>query len=150
MKKVRLLVLIIVYLFIHSSSIAQQSSDETLIRRLENEERNAILKGDTTMLYQLMSSQIVVHNPENTIVNLKQIIQRIKSGKINYGSFDRHIEKITFIGDAAIVMGEEILVPQGSSQNANKTVTRRFSNIWMKEHNVWKLAARQATIISID
>ena len=149
MKKIRLLVLIIIAVSIHSASIAQQS-DEALIRRLENEEHDAILKGDTTMLYRLMSSQIVVHNPENTIVNLKQIMQRIKSGKINYGSFERHIEKITFIGGAAIVMGKEILIPQGSTQHANKTVTRRFTNFWMKENDVWKLSARQATIISVN
>jgi ketosteroid isomerase-like protein len=148
MKKFRLLVLVIVTLFAHNASLAQQS-DEALIRSLENEERNAILKGDTTTLYRLMSSKIVVHNPENTVVNLKQIMQRIKSGKINYGSFDRQIEKVTFIGDAAIVMGQEILIPKGTTQNAGKTVTRRFTNFWMKENDVWKLSARQATIISI-
>jgi ketosteroid isomerase-like protein len=148
MKKVRLLVLIIITVFVHVACIAQQS-DEALIRRLENEERTAILKGDTTMLYRLMSSKIVVHNPENTVINLKQIMQRIKSGKINYASLERQIEKITFIGDAAIVMGKEILVPKGETQNANKMVTRRFTNFWMKENDVWKLSARQATIISV-
>jgi ketosteroid isomerase-like protein len=149
MKKFNLLVLTILSILIHGPSVAQQS-EEALIRSLENEEREAILKGDTTMLYRLMSSQIVVHNPENTIVNFKQIMQRIKSGKINYGTFERQIEKITFIGDAAIVMGKELLIPKGATQNANKTVTRRFTNFWMKENDVWKLSARQATIISIN
>jgi ketosteroid isomerase-like protein len=149
MKKFDLLVLTILSILIHGPSVAQQS-EEALIRSLENEEREAILKGDTTMLYRLMSSQIVVHNPENTIVNFKQFMQRIKSGKINYGTFERQIEKITFIGDAAIVMGKELLIPKGATQNANKTVTRRFTNFWMKENDVWKLSARQATIISIN
>lgn len=149
MKRVRLLVLISFYALLSNSSLAQQS-DDAKIRRLENAEREAILKGDTTMLYQLMSSKIVVQNPENAIVNFKQIIQRVKTGKINYASFERHIEKITFIGNAAIVMGKEVLIPQGTTQNANKTITRRFSNIWMKENNIWKLTARQATIISIN
>ena len=47
-------------------------------------------------------------------------------------------------------MGKEVLVPQGSSQNAGKTITRRFTNIWMKEKDAWKLVARQATIVSIN
>ncbi len=149
MKKIKFILLFIFHLLINNFSSAQQSH-EAVIRRLENAEREAILKGDTTMLYQLMSSKIVVQNPENAIVGFSQIISRVKTGKINYASFERSIEKITFIGNTSIVMGKEVLVPQGSSQNAGKTITRRFTNIWMKEKDAWKLVARQATIVSIN
>lgn len=137
------------YVSISNFSLAQQSA-ETVIRRLENEEREAILKRDTTKLYQLMSLDIVVQNPENVIVGFRQIIDRVKTGKINYASFERLIEKITFFKNTAIVMGKEVLIPQGSTQNAGKTVTRRFTNIWIKKKSVWKLAARQATIVSLN
>ena len=50
-----------------------QQSDEALIRSLEHAEKDAILKGDTTNLKILMSSKIVVQNPENTIVGIRQI-----------------------------------------------------------------------------
>jgi ketosteroid isomerase-like protein len=149
MKKIKFILLFIFHLLINNFSSAQQSQ-EAVIRRLENAEREAILKGDSTMLYQLMSSKIVVQNPENAIVGFRQIISRVKTGKINYASFERSIEKITFIGNTSIVMGKEVLVPQGSSQNAGKTITRRFTNIWMKEKDAWKLVARQATIVSIN
>lgn len=149
MKKIKFILLFIFHLLINNFSSAQQSH-EAVIRRLENAEREAILKGDTTMLYQLMSSKIVVQNPENAIVGFRQIISRVKTGKINYASFERSIEKITFIGNTSIVMGKEVLVPQGSSKNAGKTITRRFTNIWMKEKDAWKLVARQATIVSIN
>ena len=137
------------YFSINNFSFAQQSN-EAIIRKLENLEREAILKGDTNMLYQLMSQKIVVQNPENTIVGFRQILDRIKAGKINYTSFERHIEKITYFKNAIVVMGRELLVPQGSTQNAGKKITRRFTNTWMKEKNIWKLSARQATIISIE
>ena len=92
----------------------------------------------------------VVHNPENAIVGFRQLIERIKAGKINYVSFERFIEKISFFNNTSIVMGKEILVPQGATTYAGKTITRRFTNVWMKEKGKWKLTARQATIISID
>ena len=149
MKKVILLVLITFQVMISNFSSAQ-SAQERVIRQLENAEREAILQKDTTLLSQLMSSKIVVQNPENAIVGFRQIMQRVKSGKINYASFERQIEKVTFIGNTAIVMGKEILIPQGSTQNAGKTITRRFTNLWMKEKDSWKLTARQATIVSID
>jgi hypothetical protein len=47
-------------------------------------------------------------------------------------------------------MGLEILKPQADSQNAGKTVNRRFTNIWTRENGTWKLTVRQATIISIN
>ena len=134
---------------ISNFSLAQQA-DEAIIRQLENAEREAILKGDSTVLLQLMSPQIVVQNPENAIVGFIKIMDRVKAGKINYSSFERNIENIAFVNNIAIVMGLEILIPQGTSQNAGKTVKRRFTNIWMKQKDVWKLTARQATIISVN
>lgn len=149
MKKLKFIHLLTFQFLISNFSLAQQS-DETVIRRLENEEREAILKKDTTKLYQLMSLEIVVQNPENAIVGFRQIIDRVKTGKINYASFERLIEKVTFFNNTSIVMGKEVLIPQGSTENTGKTVTRRFTNIWMKEKNVWKLTARQATIVSLN
>ena len=46
-------------------------------------------------------------------------------------------------------MGHDIVKPQGDMQNAGKTVTRRFTDIWMKDETGWLLTARQATIISV-
>ena len=54
MKKLTVILLLIFHVLISSFSLAQQS-DEVVIRGLENEEREAILKKDTTKLYQLMS-----------------------------------------------------------------------------------------------
>ena len=149
MQKFRYILLITFCLLIRILSLAQHP-DEATIRNLDNAEREAILRGDTATLYQLMSHKIVIQNPENTIVGFRQVIDRIRAGKINYASFERHIEKVSFFKNTAVVMGKEILVPQGSTQNAEKTITRRFTNIWMKEKGIWKLTARQATIISIN
>ena len=126
-----------------------QQSDEATLRKLENSEREAILKSDTVTLTKLMSPRVVVQNPENAIVRFSQIMGRVKSGKINYASFDRVIEHISIIENIAIVMGEEIIVPQGVTANAGKTVTRRFTNIWMRDKEDWRLTARQATIVSV-
>ncbi len=132
------------------NSLLAQQNDESVIRNLEDAEREAILKGDTVKLSQLMSASIIVQNPENKIITYKQIIERVKSGKISYNAFERIIEKVAFIDNISIVMGKEIISVQGSTSNVGKTVTRRFTNIWMKENDSWKLTARQSTIISIN
>ena len=96
-----------------SGSFSQQQ-DDTIIRKLEDAEWQAILKSDTVQLSKLMSKKIVVQNPENAIVGFRQIMDRIKTGKINYTSFERRIDTVSFINGIAIVMGQETLVPQGA------------------------------------
>ena len=136
--------------FLTPLCLLAQVSEDSLIHRLEDRERIAILKGDTIALSKLMSKKIVVHNPENTIVGLGQIMERIRIGKISYSSFERSIDTIVFVNEIAVVMGEETIIPKGVTQNAGKTIKRRFTNIWTKENGDWKLTARQATIISIN
>jgi len=148
MKKKQFIICFLLLLFTCNFCIAQQSEDRVL-RDLENAEREAILKGDTLTLIKLLSPEIVVQNPENTIVRIDQVIERIKNGKINYTSFERLIENISFVENIGIVMGKEIITPNGITTHAGKIVTRRFTNIWIKKDDTWKLAARQATIISI-
>ena len=74
----------------------------------------------------------------------------LRTGKLNYLSFERTIEKVTFNDNLAIVMGEEKIKPQGQQDNAGKLVTRRFTNIWKYENNSWSIIARQATIIRVE
>ena len=149
MKKIFSSLLSTIFLaFTFSVSLSQQNN-ETEIRKLEKMEAQAILKGDTIMLVKLLSPKIVVHNPENKIVKFEKIIERIRKGKIDYSSFERKIENIAFVENIAIVMGRETITPRGVTTNAGKTVTRSFTNIWMKYKNSWRLTARQATVISV-
>ncbi len=103
-------ILITILALTHFASSAQQNN-KTEIRKLEGMEAAAILKGDTIVLLQLLSPQIVVHNPENAIVKFDKIIERIRNGKIDYSSFERIIENIAFVENIAIVMGKEKLTP---------------------------------------
>ena len=150
LKRMKKLVVLVLAQILFSQISFCQSKDERTIRQLENEERIAILKGDTAELKRLMSQKIVVQNPDNIIVTYRQIIDRIKTGKINYSSFERVIDKVTFTANIAVVMGKEIIKAEGQTNHAGKLITRRFTNIWMKEKTSWKIVARQATIVLIE
>lgn len=127
------------------------ATEEAVIRNLENLEREAFLKNDTTtLLTQLWSPQMVINAPANTISNLDNLKKRIAAGKQNYARFDRTIENIAFNDNLAIVMGEEKLEPQGLSDNAGKKLTRRFTNIWKNTSGNWRMIARQSTIIKVE
>ncbi|WP_462252135.1 nuclear transport factor 2 family protein [Ferruginibacter sp.] len=133
-----------------SFCIFSQSNEEWEIRKLEDAQREAFLKKDTTALYKIFSPDFVVNAPTNKITTLQQLKHLIRSGEVDMEIFERVTEKVTFNNNIAIAMGNETLHPAGKMPNAGKTVKRRYTNIWMKNKNNWQLVARQATIISID
>lgn len=151
MKKLLIPLLLSLFFTIISNILLAQNLKESEIRRLENLEREAVLKVDTVLLFnQLWSPNMVVNAPVNRVVTVDATKMFIRTGRLNYASFERNIEKITFNDNLAIVMGEEILKPQGISDNPGKIVTRRFTNIWKNSNNGWSIIVRQSTIIKVE
>ncbi len=128
--------------------MAQNPAEEE-IRRLDQLEAQATIKGDTITLKHLWSPNYVVNNPANTVINAEQIRQLMKEGKIAYSKFSRVIEKVTITANVAITMGYEVNQPENATDNAGKTVTRRYTDVWLKGKSGWQIIARQATIINI-
>jgi len=140
-----------VFLFIISGSTLAQDPREAEIRLLEQLEREAVMKGDSVSLFdKLWSPNMVINTPANVVGNVQGTKAMFRSGGLNYLSFERNIEKVTFNENIAIVMGSEVIKPQGKQPNAGKTVSRRFTNIWKYSGNSWSIIARQATIIKVE
>ncbi len=131
--------------FLFASSVAfSQSSDEMEIRQLEKHWTELLDKGDTTSLLKIWSEKYVVNNPNGKIVTPKDIVALMKSGH-KFPAVERIIEKITFNQDIAIVMGKELQQPANMTTNHDDWIPRRFTNVWIKTKEGWKLAARQST-----
>ena len=135
--------------FAQPAPSVQEQKNEIEIRKLEKTLDSAILQSDTILIAKLFSPQIVVNSPVNTIVKYEGVMGRIRAGQIDYSSYEKVIENISFVKNIAIVMGKEIITPKGVTANAGKTVTRRFTDIWIKDKKSWRLTARQATIILV-
>ena len=128
-----------------------QDPRESEIRRLEKLERESVLKGDSLQLFdKIWSSKMIVNTPANIVGTVEGTKAQLRSGNLNYLSFERNIEKISFNDNVAIVMGGEVIKPQGKQMNAGKIVTRRFTNVWQYSNSSWSIIARQATIIKVE
>lgn len=149
MKKTFLILITSLSSFI--TSFAQTDPREAELRRLENLEREATMRGDSATLFgKIWSNEMVVNTPANRVGTVEGSKMQLRTGNLAYSSFIRTIEKITFNDNIAMVMGEEITKPQGIQQHAGKTVTRRFTNIWKYANNQWFMIGRQATIIKVE
>jgi hypothetical protein len=139
------------WLTFSSYSLSAQDPRESEIRRLENLERQSVLKGDSLALFdKIWSSNMVVNTPANVVGTVEGTKAHFRAGGLNYLAFERNIEKVVFNGDVAIVMGGETIKPQGKQVHAGKVVTRRFTHVWLFSNNGWSIIARQATIIKVE
>ena len=121
---------------------------EAEIRKIDLAEADAILRNDAAAAEAFYAEDIVVNNPRYAITDGKAALMAlVKSGNIHYSSFIREIETIRFQGETALVMGKETVKPDGNAPGAGQTILRRFTNIWMKSQDKWRLVARHANII---
>lgn len=124
-------------------------SKEDLIRQLEDQERQAVLKQDVTTLERLWAEEFIVNNPQNQISPSRDaVLALVKKGLIRHAAFERRIESIRFSADIAIVMGAETVEPVTDTPHAGGPVERRFTNIWKKQDATWRMIARHANIIA--
>jgi hypothetical protein len=85
------------------------------------------------------------------VVDRSNVLARIRGGQIRYEpNVERKIEFAGVRGDTVVIMGEEIVRPIANTPNAGKIVHRRFTDIWKDTNSVWRLAVRQATVISAE
>ena len=128
---------------------AQNSETEKTIRALEQKERQATLLKDTATLRELWSEDLMVNSPFNRVVRGgKNTLDRPVITTLKYASFERNIEDVLVKGDLAVSMGNEVVVEMPTSGKPGRTVRRRYTNIWQKENNQWKLTARHANVLS--
>jgi hypothetical protein len=105
----------------------------------------AIFKGDAETLDILMDDDVTVNHPTNRIVKeKKELLDLIDQGVIRYTSFDRYPESFLFFKDMVIVMGNEVVVPAQGAPNAEQSLKRRYTNVWMNRDGKWRLTVRHA------
>ena len=135
---------------LHGAGLAQGwSSDEAMVRSLDDEERIAALKKDTKALERLWSDQFVGNQPNNKVIADKRALM---DALVPRSSYLRQLEFIRVDGDFAFIMGSETLVAvkdaPGVGLVAGQPTRRRFTNVWKREGGTWRLYARHANVIA--
>ena len=141
------LMLVAVLLFYINYGYAQNAETEKIIRELEQVEVKAILQKDSATLLKLWDKNYTVNSPDNVIyVAGKTTLDRpvLKRART---SFIREVEMVTIKDNFAFTMGSETVVPEGDQPAAGQPVKRRFTNIWEKQGDSWKLVGRHANVI---
>lgn len=146
--------ILLVLVICAASTAHAQESIVSVVRALDDEERIAALHRDLPALQRLWSDQFVVNAPNNQVVVGKQAVLDtfVRSGVINFSRFERSIELARVDGDIVTLMGLETLQPVADAPaaglRAGQITTRRFTNIWKREGDTWRLFIRHANVIT--
>jgi ketosteroid isomerase-like protein len=128
---------------------ARDSATEKTVRALDDQERRAALNQDYAALERLWSEHFMVNAPMNQVLpNRSAVLDWFRKGMTTRSSFERSIEQVRIDGDIAVIMGSETIKPTGNAPRAGQTVQRRFTNIWKKEGDTWRLWVRHANVIA--
>ena len=119
----------------------QSAEDE--IRRLDDEARDAVLRGDAAAMEKLLSEDYLVTNPYAQVLGKRQLLDAIRSGRIRHASYERQIEQLRVHGNTAIVMGHETVVDTGP------VIRRRYTEVWIRAGERWHAVARHANEIRV-
>src|SRR5215213_5076686 len=122
---------------------------EIEIRRLDMEAANAVLNKDEAAIGRLFTEDSVTNNPRNGLTHGSAgVIEAARTGLINYHSFERTIESVQVLGNTVVIMGNETVIAKNRSGGPGETFKRRYTNVWMKTDENWRIVARHASIIS--
>jgi len=127
-------------------SAGQNKEIEGIIRQLDYKNAAIVAKADTAALMDLLSSKFTINRTTGNVVSGRaKILELMRHGLVSYDSFAVQTEYVLVSGPTlAISMGSEVVVSGGNRDLKGQVVRRRFTHVWIKEKNKWKLLARHA------
>jgi ketosteroid isomerase-like protein len=124
-----------------------RSDPATVIRALEEQERQAVLAGNLVSIEVFWDEDFLVNAPHNALlVGRDATADLVRARVIDFSRFDRSVERIEVDGDVAVSMGSET-VQQKAGPQAGKIIQRRYTNIWRLKNGKWRLRFRHANVV---
>jgi ketosteroid isomerase-like protein len=119
---------------------------EQEIKNLQDQGREAALKGDTSFLEKYLADDYVGIGADGQMFTKDQAVERRRSGKLKYEAIDVKDSKIRGYGDAAIA---NILASvKGTDEGKPFSGDYRATFVYVKQKGSWKQVSFQSTPVS--
>jgi ketosteroid isomerase-like protein len=121
---------------------AEGAETEQLLKRLENDFAQALVRRDTATFERLLAPRFV-YTEDASMMNKAELIRAIMADKITSASNEDM--KVHLYGDTAVVTG--ILHTAGSGKEGKFDRRYRFTDTWLFRENRWQIIAAQDYLI---
>jgi ketosteroid isomerase-like protein len=127
---------------------ADAAAIESDVKKLANEQVAAILKNDTAALERLWGDNYVFISQDGTTQTKAQRIDAMRSGqsKIESLSYDEMTVRSNPEGNGAVLIGRATV--KGTNMSKPVDGQMRFTQVWSKTKDGWKLVSGQVTGIT--
>jgi ketosteroid isomerase-like protein len=133
-----------------TNSAAATSQAEAQIRELDQMQARAWVARDQAALEQLWSPEFVLNAPSNQIRTREGVFREMRTPRLRESvPMERTLERVTPFGDIMISMGVEHHGPKNGPA-ANPVRTQRYTNVWGREGDTWRIIARHAHMLPLD
>jgi len=132
-------------------TVQRVGSVADVIRR-DDELNEATSRGDAQTAGSFYAEDFVLNGPANRFQNRAEtlaVIGRTASSPeaFRYASYERTVEAACVRDELVVLMGSEITVSEGGRPEFDgKSISRRFTDVWLKEGGEWRKLARQSTV----
>ena len=136
---------------VNEAPSAHNSEVEAEIRELDQIQGKAWLDRDQETLKRLWSPEFVLQAPSNQILTREGVFREMQTPRLAGGlaSMERTTERVTQFGDIVISMGMDR--PENKTgPTAGIVRTQRYTNVWRREGNSWRMIARHAHLLPLD
>ncbi len=116
---------------------------EQQIKAIDEQGREAALKGDTGYLEKYLADNYIAIGGNGQEMTKDQVIQSRKDGKVKYEAIDIKDTKVRTFGNTAIVEHEAHV--KGTGPTGPFDGNYRATFVYVKQGNGWKLASFQST-----
>lgn len=133
--------LLIFALVIPSVGLTQDDTEQTVLR-LSNKKFEWLVKKEIDSLNLILDERVRYVHSNGWTQNKKEIIEDIRSGKLNYLSIDVKSHAVRLYQNMAIVNGSGSF--QVSMDGKPLTIELSYTEVYVKENKKWLLASRHS------
>jgi len=127
-----------------------RSSEEAALLAVDARQRAAVANVDLAAIAAISHPHLRVNAPTNRILTRESLVAMVANGEIRNEVFERTPEDVQITGDVGVVMGREVVFPGAASEQARvfgqRTLTRRYTNVYLREGGQWRHLARHANV----
>lgn len=128
-----------------------KTPDERAVLAADARQRTVVANVDLRGIEAVAHPNLRVNAPNNRILSREDLVRMVGSGEIRNEVFERTAEQVVVTGDVGVVLGREVVYPGAVSEQARmygqRTLNRRYTNVYLRTPAGWKHLARHANVI---
>lgn len=125
---------------------AQRHESRHEIDQLEDQWRDAVLRGDTTVMNSLLADDYMAITAYGTVQTRDEALANLRSGRWHVVSLDLYDRKVRFYGRTALVTSTADV--EGTSPDGNISGSYRYTRVYVRDlQGSWKIVSFEASRI---